>query len=83
MVIEIADYLTVDMYITNITSIGNQVFQEVKENPKEVEEVLVTNYYWEIYNHHLKFSNAPALDVDSKKKLIYIPMRPPLEFIGY
>jgi hypothetical protein len=54
-----------------------------KENPKEFEEVLLTNYYWEIYNHVLKFSNAPALDVDSKKKLTYIPMRPPLEFIGY
>jgi hypothetical protein len=37
-----------------------------KENLEEFEEVSVADYYWEIYKHCLKFSNAPALDVDSK-----------------
>jgi eukaryotic translation initiation factor 2C len=45
-----------------------------RQNPGEVEEVSVADYYWEVYKHRLKYPNAPALDVGSKKKPTYIPL---------
>ncbi len=45
-------------------------------NPDEPEEISVANYYyWDVYKHRLKYPNAPALDVGSKKKpTTYIPL---------
>jgi hypothetical protein len=65
--------------------LATRLSKKSKENPKEFEEVSITDYYWEIYKHCLKYPNALALDVGSKKKPTYIPMEvwPPLEFIGY
>ncbi|CAK9867455.1 unnamed protein product [Sphagnum jensenii] len=48
--------------------------KKLRQNPGEVEEVSVADYYWEVYKHRLKYPNAPALDVGSKKKPTYIPL---------
>jgi hypothetical protein len=44
------------------------------QHPEEPKQVSVENYYWEVYKHHLKYPNAPALDVGRKGKPIYIPL---------
>lgn len=45
-----------------------------EEGNFQEEEVSVEKYYFDVYNHRLKYRELPALDVGHKKKPTYIPL---------